>query len=235
MSYLPTQHPSSPPIKQSRSRVIQTCLPCHRAKRKCNRKKPCSQCLKRQVTGSCVYEAIAAEDAEALGADDRDLVSQNQALRSRIADLEAAVTEYKAQLLGATASGSRKRQRNQSDVGAANDEDKDGVYYGQGYYLGGQAAPDLLRRMMSLVPNDQRDLLFAFSGSSTILQSRASPGVYMFPTVFPINHGVKEMLNILEDMGKPSSDRLLDAYYDLVDPLHHYVRVSILVTRLVAS
>ncbi len=222
--------PSNTP-RQSRNRVIQTCLPCHRAKRKCNRKKPCSQCLKRQVTGNCVYEAIAAEDLESLQAEDSDLSSENHTLKSRIADLEAAVAEYREQLRELKTNGSRKRQCTQSDMSIMREPDKDGVYYGRSYYLGGPAAPDLLRRMMSLVPNDQSDMLFAFSGSSNISHSPASPGVYVFPTLFSADHGVKEMLSILEGFGRPLSDRLLDAYYHLVDPLHHYVPIPWLMQR----
>ena len=159
------------------------------------------------------------------------LLAENNTLRSRVADLEAAVAEYKEQLRGAREKGTRKRQRTSTEVNTTSGGDKDGEYYGRSYCLGGAAAPDFLRRMMSLVPNDQSDMLFAFSGSSTTQQSPALPGSYMFPTLFPANYGVKEMLGVLEGLGKETTDGLLDVYYDLVDPLHHYVPVPWLLRR----
>lgn len=224
------QPPSSPTHKQSRARVIQTCLPCHGAKRKCNRKKPCSQCLKRQMTGRCVYEAASTIDSEALEADHGDLASENRILRSRIADLEAAVAGFRAQLRDTRTNSSRKRTRTESDASATR-TDREGVYYGRSFYLGGPAAPDLLRRMMSLVPDEQTDMLYAFSGGSNIAHSPASTSVYMFPTLFPASHGVKEMLPILKEMGKMQSDALLDAFYEIVDPLYHYVPTPWLMQR----
>ena len=167
--------------------------------------------------GSCVYEAIAPEDLRTLQAEDTSLLAENNTLRSRVADLEAAMAEYKEQLRGAKENGTRKRQRTSKEVNTTSGGDKDGEYYGRSYYLGGAAAPDFLRRMMSLVPNDQSDMLFAFLGSSTTQQSPALPGSYMFPTLFPANYGVKEMLVVLEGLGKETTDGLLDIYYDLVD------------------
>lgn len=199
------------------------------------------------MTGACVYEAVAAADLESFGAEDSDLASENSILRSRIADLEAAVAEFRAQLRESTAKPSRKRQRAESGpprtttttttASATTSSDKDGVYYGRSFYLGGPAAPDLLQRMMSLVPNGQTDILFAFSGGSNVSESSATTEAStisndcMFPTLFPATHGVREMLGILEGMGRPFCDSLLDAFYDLVDPLYHYVPTPWLMQR----
>ena len=183
------------------------------------------------MTGSCVYEAIAPEDLRTLQAEDTSLLAENNTLRSRVADLEAAVAEYKEQLRGARDNGSKKRQRTSTQVDSTTAGDRDGEYYGRTYYLGGAAAPDFLRRMMSLVPNEQSDMLFAFSGSSTTQRTPAVPGSYMFPTLFPAYYGVKEMLSVLGEMGKETADRLLDVYYEVVDPLHHYVPVPGLLRR----
>ena len=53
----------------------------------------------------------------------------------------------------------------------------------------------------------------------------------MFSTLFPANYGVKEMLGVLEGLGKETTDGLLNIHYDLVDPLHHYVPVPWLLQR----
>lgn len=217
---------------QVRRRIIQTCLPCHRAKRKCNRKKPCSQCLRRHTTGSCVYEAIAASDLELLESEDTDLAAENAALRSRLHDLEAAANEFREQLRETRSLLAREQRKSTSPTlpGSTARKDQDGIYYGRSYYLGGPAAPDLLRQMMSLLPDDQTDMLFAFSGSSNTSQPPINDASYLFPT-FPANYGVGQMLNILYEIGRPRADTLLDSYYDLVDPLHHYVPTPWLMQR----
>lgn len=217
---------------QGRRRIIQTCLPCHRAKRKCNRKKPCSQCLRRHTTGNCVYEAIAASDLELLESDETDLAAENAALRSRLHDLEAAANDFREQLRETRNLLARERRKSTSpaQTASAARKDEDGVYYGRSYYLGGPAAPDLLRQMMSLVPEDQTDMLFAFSGSSNGSQPILNDTSYLFPT-FPVNYGTEHMLAILYEIGRTRADALLDSYYDLVDPLHHYVPTPWLMQR----
>jgi hypothetical protein len=217
---------------QGRRRIIQTCLPCHRAKRKCNRKKPCSQCLRRHTTGNCVYEAIAASDLELLESEETDLAAENAALRSRLHDLEAAANDFREQLRETRNLLAREQRKPTSPAQAASAarKDEDGVYYGRSYYLGGPAAPDLLRQMMSLMPEDQTDMLFAFSGSSNGSQSILDGTPYLFPT-FPANYGVEHMLTILDEVGRIRADALLDSYYDLVDPLHHYVPTPWLMQR----
>ncbi|KAL1999208.1 hypothetical protein VTN02DRAFT_4885 [Thermoascus thermophilus] len=217
---------------QVRRRIIQTCLPCHRAKRKCNRKKPCSQCLRRHTNASCVYEAIAARDLELLESEDTDLAAENAALRSRLHDLEAAANGFREQLRETRSLLAREQRKSTSPTlpGSTARKDQDGIYYGRSYYLGGPAAPDLLRQMMSLLPDDQTDMLFAFSGSSNTSQPPVHDASYLFPT-FPANCGVGQMLKILHEIGRPRADSLLDSYYDLVDPLHHYVPTPWLMQR----
>ncbi|KAF7128673.1 hypothetical protein CNMCM5793_003524 [Aspergillus hiratsukae] len=217
----------------ARRRIIQTCLPCHRAKRKCNRKKPCSQCLRRHTTGSCVYEAIAASDLELLESGDTDLAAENAALRSRLHDLEAAANDFREQLRqtrNLLAQEQRKAASSPAQSSSTGHKDEQGVYYGRSYYLGGPAAPDLLQQMMSLLPDNQTDMLFAFSGSSNNLQPMLKDAPYLFPT-FPAACGVEHMLAILDDIGRARADSLLDSYYELVDPLHHYVPTPWLMQR----
>ncbi|PSS27617.1 hypothetical protein M430DRAFT_71553, partial [Amorphotheca resinae ATCC 22711] len=76
---------------RTRNRVSRACLPCHSAKRKCNKARPCSQCLKRQITSNCIYESVTDADLEALEAADPGLLSENQVLRSRVGELETAI------------------------------------------------------------------------------------------------------------------------------------------------
>ena len=120
--------------KLARNRVIQACLPCHHSKRKCDRKKPCSQCLRRHATANCVYESLTASDLDSIQASGGTLETENQTLRSRVADLEAAIADYKNQLRNVN--GSNKRNRAQFEA-TQNPPvvEKDGVYYGQSLYL----------------------------------------------------------------------------------------------------
>ncbi|KAJ9099939.1 hypothetical protein QFC21_003945 [Naganishia friedmannii] len=75
--------------KRKRNRTIQSCLPCHQNKRKCDRKKPCSRCKTLGLTGSCVYEVDHSRDEN-----DPDQ-TENDHLRSRIAELEQVVRELR--------------------------------------------------------------------------------------------------------------------------------------------
>jgi hypothetical protein len=179
-----------------------------------------------------VYEAIAATDLELLESDDTDLAAENAALRSRLQDLEAAANQYREQLRETRNLLAREQRKSISPAQSASTvrKDEDGVYYGRSYYLGGPAAPDLLRQMMSLMPEDQTDMLFAFSGSSNGSQPVLNDAPYLFPT-FPANYGVEHMLGILDEVGRARADALLDSYYDLIDPLHHYVPTPWLMQR----
>lgn len=75
--------------KRRRNRTTQSCWSCHQAKRKCDRKRPCSRCIQLGLTGLCVYETD-----DPASRDDPSL-SETQRLRKRIAELEALVREMK--------------------------------------------------------------------------------------------------------------------------------------------
>lgn len=75
--------------KRKRNRTIQSCLPCHQNKRKCDRKRPCSRCTALGLTGSCVYEVDHARNP-----DDPEQ-TENEHLRGRIAELEQVVRELR--------------------------------------------------------------------------------------------------------------------------------------------
>lgn len=194
------------PQRKGRHRVIESCLPCHRQKRGCDRKRPCSHCVRKCIAGQCVYEAPRLLEASA--------ESENEALRVRVAELETALESYKAE----ERNPSRKRRRMQD---SPRPNLAEGVYYGRSYYLGGAAAPELLRRMLSLTPNDQSDLLFAFSGASDS-DHVDSCGDYMFPTLFSATMTKRDLLDPLSKLTRAEADKMLDAYFEIVDPLHHY-------------
>lgn len=210
---------------RTRNRVSRACLPCHSAKRKCNKARPCSQCLKRQITSNCIYESVTDADLEALEAADPGLLSENQVLRSRVGELETAIAALRAQLRQPRNGQGRSRKRRRgSDASVDSQNDRDGKYYGRSIYLGGPAAPDLLQRMMPLLaPADQPDLLLAFSGGSLDTNPSASPGGFPFPTIFPASHTAKEMLYLLREIGRERSDALVDSFFELIDPIYHYV------------
>lgn len=172
-----------------------------------------------------MYEAVPLAQLETFEAEDGDLASENKILRDRVADLEAAVAAFKGQLRDTKKAAFKKRPRDESsapqDVKPAKLEDG-GVYYGRSLYLGESAAPNLLQRMMSLVPENQGDVLRAFSGGANAPHSSASANVFMFPTIFPAHNCVKEMLSILGSLGRHAADDLLEAFYQIVDPLYHY-------------
>ena len=216
-------------LKKERYRVINSCLPCHRQKRRCDRKRPCSHCLKRCIAGRCVYEAPQDSESYKSSATNGLPEKNNELLRLRIAELEAALASYKARERGArvTATSASKKRR---IVAPTEEQDADGAYYGRAYYLGGAAAPELLKRMLSLMPNDQSDLLFAYSGSSDSGSIPASAS-YMFPVLFPLTSTAGEMLQILRSLGRAEADSLLEAYFEIVDPLHHYVPAPWLLQR----
>ena len=179
-----------------------------------------------------MYEAIAPEDLRTLHAEDASLSVQNEILKSRISDLEGTVAEYKEQLRDAReVRGPRKRQRTWSEANTTAEKDKDEVYHGKSGYLDGAAVPDFLGNMMPLASSDDNNMLSAYSGSSTVLPQNHLPGPTLFTTNFPRSYGVKELLSILNEFGRDTADEFLDAYVDLVDPIHHCVPVSCLRQR----
>lgn len=212
------------PQKRSRSRIIQACIPCHRSKRKCNRKKPCSQCLKRQTTKDCTYEALAAEDLEILEDDTTSLDAENRILRSRITQLEAVISQLRDRTT--EPADSRKRRRTPEKTC-----DQDGVYYGRSFYLGGPAAPDLLHRMMALLPNQPADLLFAFVGGTDSSIPDRNEGGSIFPMGNPMDCGVNDICTCLQNIARESLDAILDSFIEIVDPLHHYLPMPWILQR----
>ncbi|KAH9807575.1 hypothetical protein DFH28DRAFT_1004479 [Melampsora americana] len=75
--------------KRKRNRTMQSCLPCHTNKRKCDRGRPCRRCLGLGTTGLCVYET---EDPKLLeNLDTNDPAWEVIRLRERVAELEGVV------------------------------------------------------------------------------------------------------------------------------------------------
>ena len=137
------------------------------------------------------------------------------------------MAEYKGQLRDAReARGPRKRQRTWSEANSTVENDTERVYHGQSRYLDGTAVPDFYRRKMSLASSDDND-----SGSSVALPQNHLTGPYLLATNFPASYGVKEILSILNGLGREVADQSLDTYLDLVDPIHHYLPVSCLRQR----
>ena len=213
-----------PPQKRSRSRIIQACIPCHRSKRKCNRKKPCSQCLKRQTTKDCTYEALAAEDLEILEDGTTSVDAENRILRSRITQLEAVIMQLRDRNTDPV--DSRKRRRTPEKA-----HDQDGVYYGRSFYLGGPAAPDLLHQMMALHPNQPSDLLFAFFGGTDSSISSRNEGASILPIENMMDCGVSDICACLRGIARENLDAILDSFVEIVDPLHHYLPMPWILQR----
>ncbi len=84
---------------------------------------------------------------------------------------------------------------------------------------------------MSLASSDDNDMLSAYPGSSIVWPLDHLPGSNLFATNFPGSYGVKEILSILNGLGREITDQSLDAYLDLVDPIHHYMPVPCLRQR----
>lgn len=80
---------SSSTPSPTRFLIAQSCWSCHQAKRRCDRKRPCSRCIQLGLTGLCVYETD-----DPASRDDPTL-SETQRLRNRIAELEKLVRELK--------------------------------------------------------------------------------------------------------------------------------------------
>lgn len=97
--------------KRKRNRTIQSCLPCHQNKRKCDRKRPCSRCTALGLTGQCVYEVDHARNP-----DDPEQ-TETEHLRSRIAELEQVVRELRQR-------GTNKTQTGGSTSGSSTPRDQ---------------------------------------------------------------------------------------------------------------
>ncbi|KAG0141961.1 hypothetical protein CROQUDRAFT_673836 [Cronartium quercuum f. sp. fusiforme G11] len=96
--------------KRKRNRTMQSCLPCHTNKRKCDRGRPCKRCTGLGTTGNCVYETEDPKFYEKL--DQSDPAWEVGRLRERIAELEGVVRCLKGrpnpkQRSSLTGSGSR--------------------------------------------------------------------------------------------------------------------------------
>ncbi|KAJ8098969.1 hypothetical protein POJ06DRAFT_296672 [Lipomyces tetrasporus] len=187
--------------RRSRSRIIQACILCHRLKRKCNRKRPCSQCLNRQ-TSNCAYKALTAEYLESLENDTISLDVENKILQSRISQLEALISQLRNQSKDPAdlrtdwkGEGPRKRTR----------------------------GPKSLHRMMSLLPNQPSGLLFAFVGGTDNNKSSVSEGGSIFPTASSMNYSVNDICACFHSIARESLDAILDSFIEIVDPLHHYL------------
>ena len=179
-----------------------------------------------------MYEAIAPEDLRTLHDEDAGLLVQNEILKSRISDLEGTAAEYKEQLRDAReVRGSRKRKRTWSEADSTAGNDKDKLYHGQSSNVDGAAMPDFLRHMVSLASSDDNNVLSASPGSSTVLRHENLPGRYLFANNFPGSYGVKEILSILNALGRDTADQNFDAYLAQVDPIHHYMPVPCLRQR----
>ncbi|PLW48368.1 hypothetical protein PCANC_00593 [Puccinia coronata f. sp. avenae] len=75
--------------RRKRNRTMQSCLPCHTNKRRCNRGRPCERCTSLGITGNCVYET---EDPSVIKKIDlKDPACEIARLRDRIAELEGVV------------------------------------------------------------------------------------------------------------------------------------------------
>lgn len=179
-----------------------------------------------------MYEAIAPEDLRTLHAEDASLLVQNEILKSRVSDLEGTAAEYKEQLRDAReVRGSRKRQRTWSEANTTAENEKDKLHYGQSSDLDGAAVPDFLRQKLSLASSDDNNTLSASSGSSTLLRQETLPGRYLFTTNFPGSYGVKEMLSILNALGRETADQTFEVYITQVAPIHHYMPIPCLRQR----
>ncbi|KAA1109084.1 hypothetical protein PGT21_032859 [Puccinia graminis f. sp. tritici] len=83
-----TAHPDDH-RRRKRNRTMQSCLPCHTNKRRCNRGRPCERCTSLGITGNCVYET---EDPSVIKKIDlKDPACEIARLRDRIAELEGVV------------------------------------------------------------------------------------------------------------------------------------------------
>ncbi|KAF8588612.1 hypothetical protein K439DRAFT_1335009, partial [Ramaria rubella] len=75
--------------KKRRNRTRASCLNCYASKRKCDKKRPCTRCVRLGTTGLCVYEI---EDPTPR--DDAQIEEINR-LRRRIGELESIIRQLK--------------------------------------------------------------------------------------------------------------------------------------------
>ncbi|KAJ7609788.1 hypothetical protein DFH06DRAFT_177324 [Mycena polygramma] len=75
--------------KRRRNRTTQSCLTCHAAKRMCDRKRPCSRCMRLGINASCVYEVDHPTRRQA------GKEGEGARMVNRIAELEAVIRELK--------------------------------------------------------------------------------------------------------------------------------------------
>ncbi|KAJ7611921.1 hypothetical protein DFH06DRAFT_1244104 [Mycena polygramma] len=75
--------------KRRRNRTTQSCLTCHAAKRMCDRKRPCSRCMRLGINANCVYEVDHPTRRQARKE------SEGARMVNRIAELEAVIRELK--------------------------------------------------------------------------------------------------------------------------------------------
>lgn len=104
--------------KRKRNRTIQSCLPCHQNKRKCDRKRPCSRCTALGLTGSCVYEVDHARNP-----DDPEQ-TETEHLRGRIAELEQVVRELRQRGTTKNTGGSTSGSSTPRDQGMSEPAEK---------------------------------------------------------------------------------------------------------------
>ncbi|KAF8488291.1 hypothetical protein JB92DRAFT_2757475, partial [Gautieria morchelliformis] len=71
--------------KRRRNRMRVSCLNCYASKRKCDRKRPCTRCIKHGLTGLCVYELDDPTER------DKAQVDESTRLKNRIAELESVI------------------------------------------------------------------------------------------------------------------------------------------------
>lgn len=79
----PSTHDETRTVKR-RNRVLQSCIPCHELRRKCDRQRPCTRCADHGVAGQCVYQL---EDPATRTGDQDELTR----LRKRVLELEHTV------------------------------------------------------------------------------------------------------------------------------------------------
>ena len=136
------------------------------------------------------------------------------------------MAEYKGQLRDAReVRGPRKRPRTWSEAKSTVETEKESSC------LDGAAVPDFSRHKASLASSDDNDMPSAYAHSSIVLSQNNLPAPYLFATNFPGSDGVKEILSMLNGLGRKVTDQSLDAYLELVDPIHHYMPVTCLRQR----
>ena len=142
------------------------------------------------------------------------------------------MAEYKGQLRDAReVRGPRKRQRTWSEATSMVENDKVRNCYGYFSFRNGAAVADVLPNKISPTSSDDNNMLSAHSGSSIVSPQNNLPAPYLFATNLPGSYGVKEIIGMLNGLGRKITDRSLDAYLEFVDPIHHYMPITCLRQR----